>query len=75
MEFLSITFPDQMSEITRLCAEDETFAEICRDYETLMRMLPLDVTNPELEPIHESLAGLETEIRSYLKHPIESVAP
>ncbi len=62
-------FGDHLEQISRLRSQDSAFAEICRDYETLMELMPLDADDPMIEDVNESLAGLEQEIRSYLEPP------
>ncbi len=62
-------FGDHLDQICRLRSKDSAFAEICRDYETLMELMPLDADDPTSEDVNESLAGLEQEIRSYLGPP------
>lgn len=63
---LTVIFPDQVEVIKRLRAEDATFAEICRDYETLSCLLPRDTADPTFPAIRESLTALEDEIRTIL---------
>ncbi len=63
------SFGDHLEQICRLRSKDAVFAEICRDYETLMELMPLDADDPTIEDVNESLAGLEQEIRSYLGQP------
>lgn len=46
---------------------DPTFAEICRDYDTLVRLLPRDAGDPALPDIQASLAALEDELRTILQ--------
>ncbi len=69
---MSATFPNQVREIERLRVQDETFAEICRDYETLLRLLPVDAETPDLDALQESLEALEGEILSYLERATET---
>ena len=65
-EVLAVSFAEHLEQIRDLRARDDGFAAICRDYETLVALLPLDVTDPSLNDIMNSLAGLEAEIRTYL---------
>lgn len=67
MDALKRAFPDHGDEIERLRSRDLVFAEICRDYEVLSGLLPCDANDPSLPDIHESLSGLEREIRSFLR--------
>ncbi|WP_068113409.1 hypothetical protein [Tropicimonas marinistellae] len=66
MEAWTRKFLDHADEIERLRGENLVFAEICRDYETLLGLLPCAADDPILPDIHESLTGLEQEIRGYL---------
>ncbi|SDL76919.1 hypothetical protein SAMN04488026_11138 [Aliiruegeria lutimaris] len=59
-------FPDHVDEIGQLRLRDPEFAEICRDLEVLMGLLPCAADDPTLPDIRDSLSGLEKEIRSYL---------
>ena len=72
---LSITFPNHVGAIEKLRAHDAAFEEICRDYETLLRMLPLDTRNPKLDVLQESLDALKDEILSYLSQNEDGTNP
>ncbi|SHK08154.1 hypothetical protein SAMN05444000_11866 [Shimia gijangensis] len=63
------SFGDHLEQICRLRSKDSVFAEICRDYETLMELMPLDADDPALADVNESLVGLEQEIWLYLGPP------
>ena len=58
---------DRLVEIRRLGATDRVFAEICRDYDTLVHLMPRDTSDPVLEDIRDSLSGLEEEICAKLE--------
>jgi len=60
------SFPYHIANIERRRSCDPVFAEICRDYELLMGLLPVDAVDPAASDIRNSLAGLELEIWSCL---------
>ena len=66
MNLLAQMFPGHSVHIARLRSIDATFAEICRDYDALIGLLPRNAADPVLHDIRESLSGLEQEIRLYL---------
>ncbi|MFC3613791.1 hypothetical protein ACFORG_08480 [Lutimaribacter marinistellae] len=72
---LKTVFPDRWDAIQRMCTKDETFAEICHDYETLSCMLPRDASDPTLQAIRESMQALEEEIRTSLDRTGEDAGP
>lgn len=74
MDVLDRSFPGQTGDIRRLRSSNLVFAEICRDYELLLSLLPRDADDPALPDIRDSLAGLEEEMRRYLERP-ESATP
>ncbi len=69
MEIVTRSYPGQHAEISRLRSQNPTFAEICRDYELLMSLLPRDTEDPTYRDIRDSLTGLEQEIGAYLGLP------
>jgi hypothetical protein len=75
MDALLRRFPQHIDAIRRLRSSDLVFAEICRDYETLIGLLPRDAGDPVSDDILESLAGLEQEIRSTLRIGAEGAEP
>lgn len=69
MAALTRKFPGHADAIRQLRNRDETFAEICHDFEILMGLLPCAADDPILPCVRDSLLGLEQEIRSYLGMP------
>lgn len=58
---------DRLAEIHRLRETDRVFAEICRDYESLVNLMPRDAGDPVCRDIRDSLAALEHEICTMLE--------
>lgn len=67
MDVFARSFPEQADSIRTLRCSDLVFAEICRDYELLMGLLPRDAADPVLADILHSLAALEVEIHTFLR--------
>ncbi len=65
-DVFALSFADCRDHIHDLRARDSGFAAICRDYETLVALLPRDADDPSLIDIKDSLAGLDMEIRACL---------
>ncbi|WP_170425254.1 hypothetical protein [Ruegeria arenilitoris] len=59
-------FDAHRSQIKELREKDETFRQICCDYECLSTLLSGHHAEQQLKHVLSSLTGLEEEIRSYL---------
>ena len=59
-------FASHRAQIKELREKDDTFGQICRDYDYLSRLVSGQHANQYLKNIHTSLAALEEEIRGYL---------
>ncbi|SDL76774.1 hypothetical protein [Aliiruegeria lutimaris] len=70
---LARLFEKDLDRILRLYAEDEVFAEICRDYVSVARLK--SEGSPALPDILDSLRGLEEEIRQRLDAEAGNTSP